>query len=174
LSRPLSSICFWSNFRITFSNSFPVVERRLIGRKFWGNLGSTPRQTDWLSVEMWLWLWPRGVSLTERVCLSATEGVWPSVWLSPKEFGCLSDCGRFPQASGPVIVQCVSTSPIDSLRSVVWCPGFCPSHYLHKEVKSTHLISLRMLGHNEITCHYRVLRISEFWWRLNKSKLKRY
>jgi hypothetical protein len=41
-SRPLSSICFWRSFRITFSNSFPVVERRLIGAKFWGNLGSLP------------------------------------------------------------------------------------------------------------------------------------
>jgi hypothetical protein len=40
LSRPLSSICFWRDFRNTFSNSLPVVDRRLIGRKFWGNFGS--------------------------------------------------------------------------------------------------------------------------------------
>jgi hypothetical protein len=39
LSRPLSSICFWRVFRITFSNSLPVVDRRVIGHKFWGNLG---------------------------------------------------------------------------------------------------------------------------------------
>jgi hypothetical protein len=42
LSRPLSSICFWRVFRITFSNSLPVVDRRLIGRKFCGNFGSLP------------------------------------------------------------------------------------------------------------------------------------
>jgi hypothetical protein len=40
LSRPLSLICFWRTFRITFSNSLPFVDRRLIGRKFWGNFGS--------------------------------------------------------------------------------------------------------------------------------------
>jgi hypothetical protein len=42
LSRPFSSICFWTSFKITFSNSLPVVNRRLIGRKFWGNFGSLP------------------------------------------------------------------------------------------------------------------------------------
>jgi hypothetical protein len=29
-------------FRINFSNSLPVLDRRLIGRKFWGNFGSLP------------------------------------------------------------------------------------------------------------------------------------
>jgi hypothetical protein len=29
-------------FRIIFSNSLPVVDKRLIGRIFWGNLGSLP------------------------------------------------------------------------------------------------------------------------------------
>jgi hypothetical protein len=42
LSRPLCSICFWTNFSITFYNSLPIVGRRLIGRKFWGNFGSLP------------------------------------------------------------------------------------------------------------------------------------
>jgi hypothetical protein len=42
LNRPLSSVCFWRSFRITFSNSLPVMDRRLIGRKFWGNFGSLP------------------------------------------------------------------------------------------------------------------------------------
>jgi hypothetical protein len=32
--------CLWSIFRITFSNSFPVVVKRPIGRKLWENLGS--------------------------------------------------------------------------------------------------------------------------------------
>jgi hypothetical protein len=40
LSRPLYSVCFWRIFRITFSNSLPVVDRRLIGHKSWGNFGS--------------------------------------------------------------------------------------------------------------------------------------
>jgi hypothetical protein len=40
LSRPLSCICFWRVFRITFSNSLPVLERTLIGHKFWGNFWS--------------------------------------------------------------------------------------------------------------------------------------
>jgi hypothetical protein len=42
LSRLLSPICFWRAFRITFSNSLRVVDRRLIERKFWGNFGSLP------------------------------------------------------------------------------------------------------------------------------------
>jgi hypothetical protein len=42
LSRPLSSICLWRTFRITFWNRLPVVDRRLIGRKFWGNSGYLP------------------------------------------------------------------------------------------------------------------------------------
>jgi hypothetical protein len=42
LSRPLSLICFWRVFRITFSNSLPLMDRRLIGRKFLGNFGSLP------------------------------------------------------------------------------------------------------------------------------------
>jgi hypothetical protein len=35
LSRPLSSKCLWTIFRITFSNSLRVADKRLIGRKFW-------------------------------------------------------------------------------------------------------------------------------------------
>jgi hypothetical protein len=42
LSRSLSSRCLWTIFRITFANSLPVVDNRLIGRKFWGNLGPLP------------------------------------------------------------------------------------------------------------------------------------
>jgi hypothetical protein len=40
LSTLLSSMCLWTIFRITFSNSLPVVDKRLIGLKFWANLGS--------------------------------------------------------------------------------------------------------------------------------------
>jgi hypothetical protein len=42
LNRLLSSMCFWIILRKTFLNDLPVVERRLIGRKFWGNFGSLP------------------------------------------------------------------------------------------------------------------------------------
>jgi hypothetical protein len=40
LSRPLSSMCLWIIIRITFSNSYSLVDKGLIGRKFWGNFGS--------------------------------------------------------------------------------------------------------------------------------------
>jgi hypothetical protein len=33
-------MCLFTIFRITFSNSLPVVDKRLIGRKLWGNLES--------------------------------------------------------------------------------------------------------------------------------------
>jgi hypothetical protein len=42
LSRPLSSMRFWTIFSITFSNSLPIVDKRLIGSQFWGNLWSLP------------------------------------------------------------------------------------------------------------------------------------
>jgi hypothetical protein len=32
-------MCLWTIFRITFSKSLPVVDKNLIGRKFWGNFG---------------------------------------------------------------------------------------------------------------------------------------
>jgi hypothetical protein len=35
-------MCFWTILWMTFSNNLPVVDRRLIGRKSWGNLGSLP------------------------------------------------------------------------------------------------------------------------------------
>jgi hypothetical protein len=35
-------MCLWIIFRKTFTNSLPVVGSRLIGRRFWGNLGSLP------------------------------------------------------------------------------------------------------------------------------------
>jgi hypothetical protein len=41
-SRPLSPMCLWTIFGITFSNNLPVVGKRLIGRNFWGNVGSLP------------------------------------------------------------------------------------------------------------------------------------
>jgi hypothetical protein len=42
LSRPFSSMCFWTIFRINFSNSLFVMDTGLIGRKFWGNFVSLP------------------------------------------------------------------------------------------------------------------------------------
>jgi hypothetical protein len=42
LRRPLSSMCLWSIFRTMFSISLPVVDKRLIGRKFCGNFGFLP------------------------------------------------------------------------------------------------------------------------------------
>jgi hypothetical protein len=40
LSWPLTSMCLWSPVRITFSKHLPIVDKRLIGREFWGNTGS--------------------------------------------------------------------------------------------------------------------------------------
>jgi hypothetical protein len=35
-------MCLWSIFRVTFSKRLPVVDNRLIGRRFGDNLGSLP------------------------------------------------------------------------------------------------------------------------------------
>jgi hypothetical protein len=37
-----SSISLWTIFNISFPKTMPVVDMKLIGRKFWGNLGSLP------------------------------------------------------------------------------------------------------------------------------------
>jgi hypothetical protein len=42
LSTSLSSMCLWPIFRMTSSNSFPVMDKTLIWRKFCGILGSLP------------------------------------------------------------------------------------------------------------------------------------
>jgi hypothetical protein len=66
LSRPLFSMFFWTIFRMAFSNSFPDVDGRIIGRKFWGDFGSlhgfgnvmtfvsSPRFWKWDSRRQWL------------------------------------------------------------------------------------------------------------------------
>jgi hypothetical protein len=35
-------MCLWTIFRITFSNNLSVVDKRLIGRKCYGNFGFFP------------------------------------------------------------------------------------------------------------------------------------
>jgi hypothetical protein len=81
LSRPSSSMCLWTIFRITFSTSLPVVGRRLIGCQFGGNLGSLPGFGNlitfapfqgfvkWDSERQWL-----------NKCVRCTSGV-PGRWL---------------------------------------------------------------------------------------------
>jgi hypothetical protein len=39
LSRPVSSMCLWTIFRTTSSNSLLLVDKRLIGGKLWGHFG---------------------------------------------------------------------------------------------------------------------------------------
>jgi hypothetical protein len=39
ISKFLSSVCFSIILKINFTNSFPVVEKRLIGHKFWRYFG---------------------------------------------------------------------------------------------------------------------------------------
>jgi hypothetical protein len=43
LSRSLTSMCLWTIFSMTFSKSFPVVDKRLIRYKFLGNFGCLQR-----------------------------------------------------------------------------------------------------------------------------------
>jgi hypothetical protein len=35
-------MCFWIVLKMSFSSSLPVVDKKLIGRKFWGNFRSLP------------------------------------------------------------------------------------------------------------------------------------
>jgi hypothetical protein len=42
LSRSLSWVCLGTTYRMPFSKSLPIVDKKLIEHKFWGNLGSLP------------------------------------------------------------------------------------------------------------------------------------
>jgi hypothetical protein len=74
-------------FRITFSNSFPVVDRRLIGRKFWRHFRSLPgfgkviifasfqEFGKWDNLKQWLNRWVKCTNgLLER-CLRHSFGM---------------------------------------------------------------------------------------------------
>jgi hypothetical protein len=41
-SKFLSSVCLWIVLKISFSKGVPVVDKRMIRRKFWGIFGSLP------------------------------------------------------------------------------------------------------------------------------------
>jgi hypothetical protein len=100
LGRPHFSICFWRNFRITFSNSWPVVDRRLIGRKFSGNFGSLPglgkvvtfASFQWFvkcdSRRQWLNKWVKCTNGSLGKCLRHSFGTpsIPQAFLNFKDF----------------------------------------------------------------------------------------
>jgi hypothetical protein len=100
LSRPLSSVCLWTIFTITFYTGLPVVDKRLIGRKFWGKFGSLPGFHNvitfafcqgfgkWDSRKQWLNKYVRCNSGLLGRCLGHSFGVpWsPQAFLSLNEF----------------------------------------------------------------------------------------
>jgi hypothetical protein len=97
LSRLLSSMCFWIILRMTFSNSLPVVDKRLIGRKFWGNFVSLPGFGNvttfvslqdfgkWDSRRQWLNTCVKCTSGLLGRCLRHSFGI-PSVLQDPLNF----------------------------------------------------------------------------------------
>jgi hypothetical protein len=93
-------MCFWNNFKTTFSNSFPVAGMRLIGRKFWGNFGSLPvfgrvmifasfqDCGKWDSRKQWLNKWVKCTNGRLGRCLRHSFGMpsIPQAFLNFKEF----------------------------------------------------------------------------------------
>jgi hypothetical protein len=87
LSGHLSWTCLWTIFRITFSNSLPVVHNRLIWHKFWGNFGSLPGFSNiltcsfiqdfgkWDSQRQWLNKCVRCTSCLLEMCLRHSFGI---------------------------------------------------------------------------------------------------
>jgi hypothetical protein len=90
-------VCLWTIFRITFSSSLPIVDKRLIGCKFCGNLESLPvfgkviifasfqDVGKWESRRQWL---IRCVKCTEGLLGSYSFGMpsIPQAFLSFREF----------------------------------------------------------------------------------------
>jgi hypothetical protein len=98
--RPFSPLCLWTIFRIAFSSSLPVVDKRLIGRKFGGNLESFPvfgkviifvsfqGVGKWESQRQWLIRWIKCTKGLLGSCLRHSFGM-PSIlqaFLSFREF----------------------------------------------------------------------------------------
>jgi hypothetical protein len=100
LSRHLSSMCFWNIFRNTFSKSLRFMDRRPMGRKFWGNIGSVPGFGNvttfasfqgfgkWESRRQWLNKWVKFTNGRLRRCPRHSFGMpsIPQAFLNFEEF----------------------------------------------------------------------------------------
>jgi hypothetical protein len=110
LSRLLSSMCFWTILWMTFSKNLSVVDRRLIGCKFWGILG--PYR---VSVTLWLLLpskmegnYPVESSITLRTTVS-----WPV------RLGIKNPSGAYDQ----IFITVSSCGFVDMGHSLWWEDG---------------------------------------------------
>jgi hypothetical protein len=100
LSRTLFSMCFWNNFKLTFSNNLPVVDKRIIGSKFWWNFGSLPGFGNimsfpsfpglgkWDSRRQWFNKWAKCTNGRLRRCLRHSFRIQsiPQAFLNFKDF----------------------------------------------------------------------------------------
>jgi hypothetical protein len=130
LSRPLCSVYLRAVFGITSSNSFPVVVKRLIGRKFWGNFGSLPAFGSviafvyfqgfgkWNSRRQWLNKCVRYTSGRLGRCLRHSFGIpsRPQAFLNFNEFAdiCMSSQGYFTTGGLPPVSSFWCQAPWDS------------------------------------------------------------
>jgi hypothetical protein len=108
LSIPLASMCFSNISRMTSSNSLLIVDRRLIGRKFWGNFGLLPGFGDvmtfdsfqnfgkWDSRRHWLNKWVKCTNGRLGMCLRHSFRM-PSI---PQAFLNFKDCINFCKSRG--------------------------------------------------------------------------
>jgi hypothetical protein len=118
LSGPFCSVCLRTIFRITFPNSLPVVDKRLIGSKFWGHFGSLPGFGNvmncfsfqefgkWDSRRQWLNKCVRCTSGLIGRCLRHLFGI-PSC---PQTFFNTSDSTNFCMSQGLTFSKGVSST----------------------------------------------------------------
>jgi hypothetical protein len=135
-SWPLSSMCLWTMFRITFSNSLPVVDKRQIGRKFWENLGSLPRLSNvitfvsfqgfekWDSKRQWLNKCVRCISGLFGRCLRHSFGI-PS---SQQAFLDFNEFANLRMLQGLIFPKEVSSTDARALTLVSTCRSWFSSH----------------------------------------------
>jgi hypothetical protein len=121
-SKFLSSVCFWIFLKISFSDSLPVMDKRLIGRKFGGNLESLP---DFGRVMIFASLQSAGKWPSRRqwlnICVECTRGLvgrcrrhsfgMPS---KPRVFPNFKDCISFETSQGRELTGMSSSTLVQS------------------------------------------------------------
>jgi hypothetical protein len=98
LKRSLSWMCLWTIFRMTFSKSLPVVDKRIIVRKFLGNIESLPGFGKVMTFAV-LDLPPRLPLVAEMVSLRLANGC----------AACLMESERACRRGGATRQCCLST-----------------------------------------------------------------
>jgi hypothetical protein len=128
----LSSMCFWTILRMTISKNLPVVDRRLIRRKFWWNFGSLPGFSNvvnfatfqdfrkWDSLRQWLNKYVKCTNVRLGRSVRHSFGI-PSM---PQDFSNFNELISFCKSHGLILSRgLVVYGFVKSLNSILHPPS---------------------------------------------------